>query len=434
MNLEKIYREEDLFPREMVKYEEREYGLLFYDENNKDSFDSNHAVIFRNKVSDIEKTLEDITRFYSQKETNPIIYQATAEEGYFREIQDAFTGAGFDWWEEEQKYMTLSEQNRIVPNPQITVKKVTEWDPEYETEIFEAAGEPWEIDVAKNAMKNSNVIFLVAYYENKPVGMVHVHVRDGVCRGDYLLVSKKYRKIGVGRALMYHLVEYCKSGNIENFYLWVEKETAERIYIEAGFREIEVKKAARAAKKTEEDIAGKTKRFDELTLINYCHPDCTPLLNIMRLPKQEAFRLAKELAAAHPETTAFYRFGDFDNYYALREAQDKYLYSKFMELGGMPKEEHPLSFVIEGSEYLKEWFGNGIETRLPLKDIAPCHISFTIGDSGAEYDRNGSVDLLTMEELRKRIDEYGGDFDAFLGATGRHYIEVQLWSDEYLGK
>lgn len=174
------------------------------------------------------------------------------------------------------------------------------------------------------------------------------------------------------------------------------------------------------------------KQFEELTLINYCHPDCTPLLNIMRLPKQEAFRLAKELAAAHPETTAFYRFGDFDNYYALREAQDKYLYSKFIELGGVPKEEHPLSFVIEGSEYLKEWFGNGIETRLPLKDIVSCHISFTIGDSGAEYDRNGSVDLLTLEELRRRMDEYGGDFEAFLSATGRHYIEVQLWSDEYL--
>ena len=47
MNLLKIYREEDLFPREFTVFAEREYGLLFYNENNKDSYDSNHAIIFK---------------------------------------------------------------------------------------------------------------------------------------------------------------------------------------------------------------------------------------------------------------------------------------------------------------------------------------------------------------------------------------------------
>lgn len=173
------------------------------------------------------------------------------------------------------------------------------------------------------------------------------------------------------------------------------------------------------------------KPFDGLTLVNYCHPDCTPLMNIMRLPEEAAFALARKLADAHPDTTAFYRFADFPNYYALRKAQDAYLYEKFIEKGGQPEETHPLSFVIQGSDYLRDWFGNGIETRIPLKDIAPCHISFTIGDSGAEFQKNGSVEILTMNELCGLMDQYGGDFDAFIQATGRHYIEVQLWSDRY---
>jgi len=173
------------------------------------------------------------------------------------------------------------------------------------------------------------------------------------------------------------------------------------------------------------------KSFEELVLVNYCHPDCTPLKNIMRLPKPEAFMLAQEFSKAHPETTAFYRFGDFDNYYALRKAQDEYLHSRFIELGGTPEEEHPISFVLEGSDYLREWFGNGTEIKLLLKDISPCHISFTIGDSGAEFERNGKVDLLTVEELCRRITRCG-DYDSFICATGRHYIEAQLWSDKYL--
>ena len=60
------------------------------------------------------------------------------------------------------------------------------------------------------------------------------------------------------------------------------------------------------------------KAFEELMLVNYCHHDCAPLRNIMRLPKEEAFALVEKMAAQHPETTAFYRFADFENYYLLR--------------------------------------------------------------------------------------------------------------------
>ena len=36
--------------------------------------------------------------------------------------------------------------------------------------------------------------------------------------------------------------------------------------------------------------------FEKIILVNYCYPDCTPLMNIMRLPKSEAFKLAEDLA------------------------------------------------------------------------------------------------------------------------------------------
>lgn len=173
------------------------------------------------------------------------------------------------------------------------------------------------------------------------------------------------------------------------------------------------------------------KQFDELELVHYCHPDCEPLKNIMRLPREEAFAMARRMAETHPETTAFYRFADFDNYYALREAQDRYLYHRFLELGGKPEEEHPLSFVIEGSNYLKEWFGYGTEIRLPLRAIDSGDVSFTVGDSGAEYGKNGSVELHTKEELQKRIGQSGG-FEAFMQESGKYYVEVQLWSDRYI--
>ena len=145
--------------------------------------------------------------------------------------------------------MVLSEKNEIIPNPQIVVRRVTEWEDEYGIEIFEKAGEPWEIDVAKRALMNSNTLFFVAYHKDKPVGMTHCHLTGGVCRVDYLLVSKEHRNKGVGRAIISNFVEYCRSNQIVDCFLWPDGESAEKIYYEAGFRYVETKRAGRAAYK-----------------------------------------------------------------------------------------------------------------------------------------------------------------------------------------
>lgn len=247
MNIDKIFREEDLFPREFANYEERDYGMLFFDETNKDSYDSNHAVIFKEKITDLDTVLADVEAFYRSKGQTPIVYQATADEGYFAENADIFAKHGFKTWEEEIRFMLPVEENNLVTNPEISVKRVTEWDETFATEIFEKAEEPWEIGVAKKMIQNSNTMFFVAYYKNVPVGMTYVHVRDGVCRYDYILVSKEYRGIGVARTLMNALVECCKAQGIKYCFLWPAGEEAQRIYFEAGFRTVEVKKVGRAA-------------------------------------------------------------------------------------------------------------------------------------------------------------------------------------------
>lgn len=246
MELTNIYREEDLFPMRITSWVERPYGFLFYNETNKDSYDSNHAVIFKDKVTDLEETLEDIVQFYSEKGIKPCIYQSISDEGYFGLIRDVLARHDFDCWTEEQKYMVLSAGNTITSNPEITVKRVNQWDDAFAAHIFEAAEEPWEIAVAQKVITSSNTLFFVAYYDGTPVGMTYGHIADGVCRVDYLLVSKKVRNMGVGRALIDTFVEYCNAQKIENCYLWPDGDTAERIYHEAGFRLVETKQAGRA--------------------------------------------------------------------------------------------------------------------------------------------------------------------------------------------
>ena len=174
--------------------------------------------------------------------------------------------------------------------------------------------------------------------------------------------------------------------------------------------------------------------IDELYIVNYCHPNCVPFFNICRLPKDEAFALAYKMAGENPETTAFYRFADFENYYPRRMAQDEYLYDLFVSLGGKPKEKHPLSFVLHGSEYLDKWFGNGIVTKIKLKGIPSDVISFTLGDSMAQFRKHGKLTMYTKKELLDAIGECDGSIDKFMDNVIKEYgyIEAQLWDDEYI--
>lgn len=173
----------------------------------------------------------------------------------------------------------------------------------------------------------------------------------------------------------------------------------------------------------------------DLSIVNYCHPSCEPLKNIMRLPREQAFALARELAEQNPETTAFYRFADFANYYPQRMKTDALLRARFMELGGRPTEEHPLSFVLQGSSFLDNWFGNGIVTRIPLCQVPAGSVSFTYGDSMTMLEKHGDFRLVTKDMLLAEIVA-SGSVEAFLAqiAEQYRYIEVQLWDDACLHK
>ncbi len=174
------------------------------------------------------------------------------------------------------------------------------------------------------------------------------------------------------------------------------------------------------------------KVLDNIFLVHYCHPNCKPFQNIMRLPKEKAFALAAEMAKDNPDTTAFYRFADFENYYPRRLKTDEVLYQKFIALGGKPKENHPLSFVLQGCDYLNEWFGNGLVYRLALKNIASENISFTFGDSCTQQECTGDIQMVTKEQLLERIEKFDCNIEKFMEYVKENYsyIEVQVWDDE----
>lgn len=250
VDMTRFYREEDLFPREFTGMTERPWGILFHNESNRDSYDSNHALIIRERVTDLPAVLAEIRDFYLSRGLHPVIYQSIMDDGWFGGIAPELEQAGFRSWLEEQTYMALTERNAIVPDPAIDVRPEPAWRDEFAVHIFEAAGEPWEIPVVRRQMENPGTRCFVACIGGLPVGMIYGHVNgENVCRIDYLLTATAYRGRGVGRALTHAFVEHVKATGVD-CVLWPDGDTPRRIYEEAGFRRVETRFAGRASWKT----------------------------------------------------------------------------------------------------------------------------------------------------------------------------------------
>lgn len=247
MDMTRFYREEDLFPREFTHTTARPWGILFHNEENRDSYDSNHALLFRDRVDDLPAVLAEITDFYRSRGLHPIIYQSILDSGWFEEIADDLSAAGYRSWPEEQTWMVLTEPSRIAPNPALTVRPEPVWEESFGTKVFEAAGEPWEIPVLRRQMQNPNTRCFVAYEGGQAVGLMYGHVNnEGICRVDYLLVATAHRGKGVGRALAHAFVQYCREEEIP-CALWPDGDVPRRIYEDAGFRFVESRLAGRAS-------------------------------------------------------------------------------------------------------------------------------------------------------------------------------------------
>ena len=169
--------------------------------------------------------------------------------------------------------------------------------------------------------------------------------------------------------------------------------------------------------------------MEGLYITHYYYPGTDPWKNIMLLPEDEAFQVAGEMAAAHPETTSFGRFADFGNYYPARKRADEYVRDRFIALGGKPILAQPYSLTLMECEYLRKWFSNGEKIVISLEDIPDDQISFTVGDSCAQITNGTEPKILTKEMLMKRIQDCGDSVSSFLeGTLGKYaYVEAQLW-------
>lgn len=232
-----IRQEENEFPKLFASYEERDYGILFYMDGNKDSYDGNHACIYPDKIEDLGAVLDDIAAFYKKIGLRATIYHPF-EKDYFKNNEDVLIAHGFSYTpEEDHRVMLLTEGNRTRAAKRLDIRVLRQWDERVATDILIPSGEPWEVDVTKKRTRQDGAYLFVGYIDGRAVVYTDIHISDyGNTRFDYIVTAKDHRGKGYAGELLSFVVEYCKENNFPVCWQWAGP--SENICYRAGFREM----------------------------------------------------------------------------------------------------------------------------------------------------------------------------------------------------
>lgn len=157
----------------------------------------------------------------------------------------------------------------------------------------------------------------------------------------------------------------------------------------------------------------------------------TPFRSLSDLPAQEA-EAVLEAIRQRSEGFASQRSAD---YLTIRRELERLVHTRFIEKGGQPQRDHPHYMILGACDWLKSWYAQGCELRIPLAAFNPLHVSFTYGDTfpAMRYsdDKPYRKQVYTLAELPELVRLYGlpqaWNPDGAQGPD--RYIEAQIWGN-----
>lgn len=232
---EQIIEAEIDFPRDFTNVVERPYGLLFYNEEIPESYDSNHARILRDDA--LDAAVADVRDFYRSRGLTPRVYHLS-RLGAGRRLREAVETAGFVVAGADSRWFVRRLPSTIAPLAAVAVRRLSEVPPDLAAMVRRSAGER-AMKVLQRRVASQAYHLLCAFADGRPVAVASLQSMGGVARVDDVLTDSSLRGKGYARAVIHHLVGYHAKVMQNTLYLYAENPTAIRIYGEAGFVEID---------------------------------------------------------------------------------------------------------------------------------------------------------------------------------------------------
>ena len=224
----KILKAEQNYPNLFSNSEKRDWGCFFLCTENAGSYDSNSAIVTADILTD--EILSEIDAYYNGKGLTP---------RYKHINQNYFSAEG----EKNKDFRLMVKQGEvnIISANRLKIKILEEYDERITENILLGSQKEYFRRVLINSMKKENYKLAVGYLFDEPVSMAGMWFSPfDVTRIDSVQTGIFCRSCGFAREVVKFAVEYASRETNNEIYLLTDNPTAEKIYKEAGFVNIDI--------------------------------------------------------------------------------------------------------------------------------------------------------------------------------------------------
>ncbi|MBW6513184.1 MAG: GNAT family N-acetyltransferase [Candidatus Syntrophosphaera sp.] len=234
-NMNRMLDTELRFPQRFTNMTPKNYGMLFWNEGNKKSYDSNHAVITDHLGP--ESSIRDIEFFYKTKGIAPRIHQSyQARE--LEKIGPALENHGFKIETRDEQFFMHEHESTLRPVPELRIERLHHLSIDVMETIAIEFGGDWTIKVVERHLLHPSYHLLGGFIADELASLASVSVYAGYSRVDDVYTRDKFRGRGFGGAMIDYLVKYHNQLSENYLYLFSADPAAIRIYEKAGFTKL----------------------------------------------------------------------------------------------------------------------------------------------------------------------------------------------------
>ncbi len=231
-NMNRLLDTERKFPDRFTNMTTKDYGLLFWNEGNKASYDSNHAMI--TDWIGVEASLRDVEFFYKSKAITPRIYQSFKANELER-IKPALENHNFVIEPRQDQFFLHQNPSTLMPAAALQISRIKSLDIDIMETIAIEFGGDWTIKVVERHLLHPSYHLLGGFVNGELASFASVSVFAGYSRVDDVFTRDKFRGRGFAGAMIHHLVQYHKNITDNYLYLVSSDPAAINIYKKAGF-------------------------------------------------------------------------------------------------------------------------------------------------------------------------------------------------------
>lgn len=232
-NLQRLIETELQFPKRFTNCTPKDFGMIYWNEGNKASSDSNHAVI--TDFVGIGSSIKEILSFYKAKGITPRLYPAF-KENELDLLSPLLETNAFVIENYPNQFFLHQRESGVNPVHGIHFERLKTITPELKE--FVLSHDEWPIKVLERHLSHPNFHLLGGFVNDVLVTLASVSIFAGYSRVDDVYTHEFYRGKGYSSALIHYVIQYHKEHSENFLYLYSAIPEAIKVYGKAGFSPI----------------------------------------------------------------------------------------------------------------------------------------------------------------------------------------------------